>query len=234
MNNIQVLFAGVGDGHRTDEGGHEQRVLARVDGDRVQFQDFDGFGHRSRIRTPVPHTFGVGTLSPLVTGTQATLGAFPWYWGTSRAPNPTVNGWTSFIYGAIHYAGPTLTAKNVQKGLFTMPAAGARRRGGSRSRADRALGRASLRRVQHAGHRQGVDLVGSEGARRANAVATIVGDGKFRYINNSKRVRYGQLPTKLPPYFDASKAVTEDAARLANEGVRARQRPCAGCPSSQQ
>ena len=89
-----------------------------------QFQDFDGFG-RGADQTQFAHTFGVGTLTPLVTGTQATLGAFPWYWGTKQGTtNPTVNGWTSFVYGAIHYAGPTLTAQNVQKGLFAVPAAG--------------------------------------------------------------------------------------------------------------
>ena len=100
-----------------------------------QFQDFDGFG-RGADQTQFAHAFGVGTLRPLVTGTQATLGAFPWYWGTKQGTtNPTVNGWTTFIYGAIHYAGPTLTAKNVQKGLFAVPAAGAPRRDGSRSRA---------------------------------------------------------------------------------------------------
>ena len=132
-----------------------------------QFQDFDGFG-RGADQTQFAHAFGVGTLMPLVTGTQATLGAFPWYWGTKQGTtNPTVNGWTGFIYGAIHYAGPTLTAKNVQKGLFAVPAAGgAARRAGHVPERLRTFGRASLRRVQRARHRQGVDLVGLHGTWR--------------------------------------------------------------------
>ena len=192
-----------------------------------QFQDFDGFG-RGADQTQFAHTFGVGTLMPLVTGTQATLGAFPWYWGTKQGTtNPTVNGWTSFIYGAIHYAGPTLTAKNVQKGLFAVPAAG---------------GAAQGRVTFQSGYGRSVALpydeysaLGTDKALiwwdptahgGANAVATIVGDGKFRYINDGKRVRYGQLPTKLPPYFDTSKAVTEISPEIAGAGVGAQRAVC--------
>lgn len=199
-----------------------------------QFHDFDGFG-RGADQTQWAHAFGVGTLMPLVTGTQATLGAFPWYWGTKQGTtNPTVNGWTAFIYGAIHYAGPTLTPQNVQKGLFAVPAAG---------------GAAQGRVTFQSGYGRSVALpydeysaLGTDKALiwwdptahgGANAVATIVGDGKFSYINGGKRVRYGQLPTKLPPYFDRSKSVTEVSPEIAGAGVGA-QRPCAGCPSSQQ
>jgi hypothetical protein len=199
-----------------------------------QFQDFDGFG-RGADQTQFAHAFGVGTLSPLVIGTQATLGAFPWYWGTKQGTtNPTVNGWTSFVYGAIHYAGPTLTAKNVQKGLFSVPAAGGAAQG--RVTFQSGSGRSvALPYDEYSALGTDKALIWWDPTAHggANAVATIVGDGKFRYINDGKRVRYGQLSTKVPPYFDASKAVTEISPELASEGVGA-QRPCAGCPSSQQ
>ena len=199
-----------------------------------QFQDFDGFA-RGADQTQFAHAFGVGTLSPLVIGTQATLGAFPWYWGTTQGTtNPTVNGWTGFIYGAIHYAGPKLTAKNVQKGLFAVPAAGGAAQG--RVSFQSGFGRSvALPYDEYSALGTDKALIWWDPTARggANAVATIVGDGKFRYINDGKRVGYGQLPKKEPPYFDPTKAVTEISRELASEGVGA-QRPCVGCPSSQQ
>jgi hypothetical protein len=199
-----------------------------------QFQDFDGFG-RGADQTQYAHAFGVGTLMPLVSGQQATLGAFPWYWGTKQGTaNPTVSGWTGFIYGAIHYAGPTLTAENVQKGLFAVPALGGAAQG--RVTFQTGYGRSvALPYDEHSALGTDKALIWWDPTAHggANAVATIVGDGKFRYVDDGKRVRYGQLPTKVPPYFDTAKAVTEISPELAGAGVGA-QEPCPGCPSSQQ
>ena len=199
-----------------------------------QFQDFDGFA-RGADQTQYAHTFGVGTLMPLVTGTQATLGAFPWYWGTKQGTtNPTVNGWTAFINNAIHYAGPKLTPQNVQKGLFAVPALGGAAQG--RVTFQTGYGRSvALPYDEYSALGTDKALIWWDPTAHggANAVATIVGDGKFAYVNDGKRVRYGQLPTKVPPYFDSSKAVTEISPELAGAGVGA-QTPCSGCPSGQQ
>ncbi len=186
-----------------------------------QFQDFDGFA-RGADQTQFAHVFGVGTLSPLVTGTQATLGAFPWYWGTKQGTtNPTVNGWTSFIYGAIHYAGPRLTAKNVQKGLFAVPAAGGAAQG--RVTFQSGYGRSvALPYDEYSALGTDKALIWWDPTARggANAVATIVGDGKFRYINDGKRVRYGQMPAKEPPYFDAVEGRPRDLTGARERGGR--------------
>ena len=200
-----------------------------------QFQDFDGFG-RGADQTQFAHAFGVGTLMPLVTGTQATLGAFPWYWGTKQGTtNPTVNGWTGFIYGAIHYAGPDAHApRTCRRACSRCRPRVVLRRAGSRSRPDSG-GRSRCPYDEYSALGTDKALIWWDPTAHggANAVATIVGDGKFSYLNGGKRVRYGQMPTKLPSYFDTSKSVTEVSPEIAAQGVGA-QRPCAGCPSSQQ
>ena len=89
-----------------------------------QFSDFDGYA-RGWDQDQASHAFGVGVLNPLVTGTLATNGIFPWYWGTKQGTtSATGSGWFAFIYGALQYAGPTLTVENVKKGLFARPAVG--------------------------------------------------------------------------------------------------------------
>src|SRR5262249_9819028 len=92
-----------------------------------QFQDFDGFG-RSYDQDQFAHAFGLGVLTPQPQpdpNVPAPLGQFEWYWGTKQGTTaPTTIGWMSFIYGAIQYAGPKLTADNVRKGLFSVPAVG--------------------------------------------------------------------------------------------------------------
>ena len=122
----------------------------------------------------------------------------------------------------------------MQKGLFAVPAAGGAAQG--RVTFQSGYGRSvALPYDEHSALGTDKALIWWDPTAHggANAVATIVGDGKFRYVNDGKRVRYGQLPTQLPPYFDAAKAVTEISPELAGAGVGA-QEPCTGCPSSQQ
>lgn len=198
-----------------------------------QFHDFDGFG-RGADEKQYAHAFGVGTLQPLVTGTQATLGAFPWYWGAKQGTtNPTVGGWVGFVYNAINYAGPKLTPANVRKGLFAVPATGGASQG--RVTFQTGFGRSvALPYDEYSALGTDKALIWWDPSAHggANAVATIVGDGKFQYLNGGKRVHYGQLPRREPPYFDKAQSVAEVSPAVYGEGVGA-QRPCAGCPSSQ-
>ena len=98
-----------------------------------QFHDFDGFG-RGADQTQYAHAFGVGTLMPLVTGTQATLGAFPWYWGTKQELRTHQSGWTGLPTAPFTTWSGSHSLR-MQKGLFFVsgPLA-ARHRAGSPSR----------------------------------------------------------------------------------------------------
>ena len=204
------------------------------------FHDFDGFG-RGNDQDQFAHAFGLGTLYPLVTGTQSTLGAFPWYWGTSQGTaNPTVGGWMTFVYNAIHYAGPKLTPQNVRKGLFAVPAVGGAATGGVTFQSG--LGRSvGLPYDEYSALGTDKALIWWDPTTSggANAVASFTGKGKFRYLEDGKRRRYGQMPKSLPPFFDTSKAVAEIPAGVAGANTTVAgmstgaQIPCDGCPSSE-
>ena len=90
------------------------------------YQDY-GLYARNNDQQQMAHAFGLGVLGPAVTGNNPSLLPFQWYWGTTQGNTWSVaSGLFQFVYPALHYAGPTLTAANVQKGLFAAPAREAR------------------------------------------------------------------------------------------------------------
>ena len=142
-------------------------------------------------------------------GAAATLGPFQWYWGTKQGvSNPTTNGWMGFIYSAIQYAGPKLTAANVQKGLFAVPAVGGASNGTVtfQSGYGKTVG---LPYNEYFGLGTDVEQIWYNPtlSGQANAVPIQV-HGKFEYLNNGKRFSFGQFAkTKTdPPFFDSSKS----------------------------
>ncbi len=202
-----------------------------------QFQDFDGFG-RTYDQQQFAHAFGVGVLNPaaeLDPNTPPPLGQFEWYWGTTQGTTAaTTIGWMSFIYGAIQYAGPKLTAQNVQKGLFSVPAVGGASNGtvSYQSGYGRTVG---LPYDEYLGLGTDVEMIWwnpdlqTDGT---NAVANFPGKGRFMYLNGGKRLSFGQFPKSEPGFFDEAASIYQfPPAKAYATGKVPAPNPCTGCPS---
>ena len=88
------------------------------------YQDFDGFA-RTFDQDQMRHAFGLSVLSPYTADAPPYLDLFTWYWGKTQGNTWSItNGLFNAVYTYIQYAGPTLTAANVKKGLFSVPASG--------------------------------------------------------------------------------------------------------------
>ena len=94
-----------------------------------QYNDL-GFFSRQYDQDQFAHAFGISNLPPGVKEDAAptanpALDAVQWYWGTDRGTSSTLHGnlVDKFMRG-ITYAGPKLTPKTLQQGLFAAPAYG--------------------------------------------------------------------------------------------------------------
>jgi hypothetical protein len=202
-----------------------------------QFQDFDGFG-RSYDQEQFAHAFGLGVLLPRPKpdpNVPAPLGQFEWYWGKNQGTvAPTTTGWMGFIYGAIQYAGPKLTAENVQKGWFSVPASGGASNGtvSYQTGYGRTVG---LPYDEYLALGTDVALIWWNpdlDTNGTNAVETFPGKGRFMYLNGGKRLSFGQFPKSEPKFFDESASLYEFPQAEAYEtGKVPASNPCTGCPS---
>jgi hypothetical protein len=203
-----------------------------------QFQDFDGYG-RTYDQDQFRHAFGLGVITPRPVaepGSTLPQGEFDWYWGTTQGTfAATTLPWISFVYRAMQYAGPKLTAQNVKKGLFSVPAVG----GASdatvsyQSGLGRTVGLPYDEYLSLGSDSQllwwNPDLV-SEGT---NAIAgTPENKGRFMYLNDGKRYSFGGFPKTEPKFFDESASLYEFPAGDAYpSGTVPAAMPCTGCPS---
>jgi hypothetical protein len=199
-----------------------------------QFQDFDGFP-RSFDQDQMKHAFGIGTLLPSVKGGSPDLDLFTWYMGPNRGTTwATANGLFGYLYTAIQFAGPKLTAANVKKGLFARPV--------SQGAADGTIvfqdGFGKTPKMPY-------DEYAPLGSDRAliwwdpditgpsNATG-IQGKGLFMYLDDGKRYSYDSLPKTTPKYFDSKSSTFEaPVTSLYVGGVSPVITPCTGCPSQQ-
>ena len=196
------------------------------------FHDFDGFA-RGFDQEQMAHAFGIGVLPPSYEGSESSTGIFEWYWGPKQGSYAAATqGAMSFIYSAIQYAGPTLTPNNVEMGQFSVPATGGASNGTTnfRSGYGKTVG---LPYNEYAllGTDRNLAWWNPDINGPANAVAALVGKGKFMYLNGAKRYGYGQFPDKPPTFFDESLSVAE-VPRSSNfeNGIVPADNPCTGCP----
>ena len=88
------------------------------------YQDFDAFA-RGYDQEQMKHAFGLSVLFPSISGLPDYLDVYNWYWGKNQGNFWGIaSGLFNSTYTAIQYAGPTLTAENVKKGFFSVPATG--------------------------------------------------------------------------------------------------------------
>ena len=196
------------------------------------YQDFDGFA-RTYDQDQMRHTFGLSVLSPYTKDAPDYLDVFDWYWGKNQGNTFSItNGMFAFVYTAMHYAGPTLTAQNVKKGLFSAPAVG---------------GAADGTIAGQSGYGKTVGLpydsyalLGSDRAlaywdpdvTAGSQAVNIVGKGVFMYMDGGQRLGYKNFSKTEPKFFDSKGAVAEaPIGALFPSGTVSPASPCTECPS---
>lgn len=197
------------------------------------YQEFDLFA-RSYDQEQMKHAFGVSVLFPATEDPPPYLDVFTWYWGKTQGTT-WIGGSTlfPFLYNALHYAGPTLTAENVKKGLFSRPAQG---------------GASDGTNIFQNGYGMTVGMPYDEyallGTDRSLAwwngdvtgtsqAANIVGKGVFMYLNVGERFNYKQFPKTEPKFFDQKTSVfVAPLSAQYPDGVIPPAAPCTTCPSA--
>ena len=204
------------------------------------FQDFDLFGRQNEA-DQMEHAFGMGILPPATAqpadGTPAPPAPdpFAWYWGDDQGVyGPPGLLWMTFVYGAIHYAGPDLNAETVRDGLFGVPAQGGADEGttGFLTGYGRTTG---LPYDEYAvlGADRNLMWWNPELEGGTQVIPSLVGTGKWTYLDGATRYRYGDFPTVEPTFFDPSDSVAEVPSTSAYpEGLSPELSPCEGCPSA--
>ena len=176
------------------------------------------------------HAFGLSNLVPFVRDAPTALGAVLWYWGTGVATSSTLAGaMVGWLAGGIQYSGPTLTAKNFQKGYFAVPA-----RGGAAS-ADPASFMGGYGQTAGLPYDEYMAL-GTDYApvwwdantSGESQVRPVVAKGVNMYVNGAKRYLSGKWPKQPFNFFDPNGAVYAFATDPVPPTPDA---PCAGCPS---
>ena len=198
------------------------------------YQDLDFFA-RNYDQDQMRHAFGLSVLFPSFgNNIPDYLDVFKWYWGKTQGNNWGISsGLLQFAYQALQYSGPTLTAQNVKKGLFSVPAQG---------------GAAQGTVVFQSGYGKTVGLPYDEysllGTDRALAywnsditapaqAINLPGKGTFMYMDSGKRFNYKGFTKAEPKFFDPKGATAAlDVASQFPGGVLVAASPCTQCPSN--
>jgi hypothetical protein len=192
------------------------------------YQDYDGFG-RTFPQDQMKQAFGLSILWPYADPKGINSDAFRWYWGRQQGVySSTIPSIFSWIYTAVHYAGPTLTAENVKKGLFSVPSIVTLY---GRNGYGNTVG---MPYPEYAGSGTDLALAYWDGETTAPTQAGVpLGKGVFRYLDGGKRYNFETMPKTEPKFFDPNGAVNEvPYSALFPDGVVPPSSPCTGCPSS--
>jgi hypothetical protein len=177
------------------------------------------------------HAFGLSNLFPYDEQAPATTGAVTdWYWGKSVATSGQASGsFASWLGHALMYAGPTLTAKNVQKGFFATPAMGGAA-SGIPVTFQVAYGKtAGLPYDEYL--ELGTDFAPvwyDASTTGPSQVTATVGKGVTMYVNDAKRYHAGSWPKAPFKFFDKAAAIDVFTTSPLPVDPPA---PCDGCPS---
>ena len=139
-----------------------------------------------------------------------------------------VDAWLRWFFDGVQAAGPRLTAKTFQQGLFATPAQGGAATG------DPTAGQSAFGRTAGLPYDEymqlGTDFTPvwyDQDTVGFSNIFPISGKGVEWYVNGARRYAAGHWPTKRFAFFDTSDAVVNFTTRpvplVAN--------PCTGCPS---
>ncbi len=179
------------------------------------------------------HVFGLGTLQPYVAGLEdPQLSWFKWYWTDKMGVyqiGPVAPLYT--LYAGVSLAGPKLTPKLFQQGLFAMPAFG----GAANNQVVTFMfGYGRTSGLPYDEYSQvGLDyaiLWWDPTDSGPGKLLRDEGTGRFRYINDAKRFYAGQWKKGEPELFDQSNSISQFDSLPESDAVP--DYPCEDCPSS--
>ncbi len=193
-----------------------------------QFQDVV-FLSRNYDQDQWAHAFGISTVAPSVADGSTPMTPVGWYWGPSQGTEQVVvDTWLRWLFDGVQSAGPKLTAKTFQQGLFAVPAQG------GAATDDPTGGQTAF------GHTAGLPYdeymqLGTDFAPvwydqdtvDVSNIFPISGKGVEWYVNGARRYASGQWPKTPFRFFDKTGAVVKFTTRP----VQLVANPCTGCPS---
>jgi hypothetical protein len=193
-----------------------------------QFQDVV-FLARNYDQDQWAHAFGISTVAPTLADGSVPVTPVAWYWGPNKGTEQVVvDTWLRWFFDGVQSAGPKLTAKTFQQGLFATPAQGGAATGdpsGEQTAYGRTAGLPYDEYLQ-----LGTDFAPvwyDKDTTDFSNIFPIVGKGVQWYVDGAHRYAAGQWPTKSFPFFDKSGAIVKFATPPVARVVT----PCTGCPS---
>ena len=179
------------------------------------------------------HVFGIGTLPPYVNGLEdPQVGWFNWYWGPNTGVYqafPVAPIYT--LYAGVSLAGPKLTPKLFQQGLFAMPANGG---AASNEVVSYMFGYGRTSGLPYDEYSTvGLDYAVMWWSPTDTGKGKLLldnGTGRFRYIDSAKRYYAGQWKKGEPKLFDQSNSIAQFESLPESDAVP--DYPCTGCPST--
>jgi hypothetical protein len=186
------------------------------------------------------HAFGISILPPYIAfpasaqALASPTAAYGWYWGAGVGTyTGLVQAGSDWLLRAIHYAGPDLTAKTVQQGLFSSPPTG----GDPNQLLVMLSGYGRTTGLPYDSYNPGAaDFVpfwmDPLTTAPSPGTGTVVKHASW-YFDNPRRYHGGQWPTSFP-WFDKSKSITELSEVPTNLPLPVAAPPCAAqaCPAT--
>jgi hypothetical protein len=183
------------------------------------------------------HVFGLGNL-PLYVNTinDPQRAWFNWYWGGNQGIYSAATfGTLHQLNGAVSFAGPKLTPKTFQQGMFSMPL-----RGGAASKQLQSFmtGLGPTPGLPYNVYSQvGLDYAimwWNPDITGKGKILFDEGKGRFMYVDGGKRYAVGvdgaEWKKGEPKLFDPNVAIAQFEELPASDKVP--EFPCKGCPSS--
>jgi hypothetical protein len=179
------------------------------------------------------HVFGLGDLPLYVSGIDdPQVNWFNWYWGTNQGVYSAGTVGTLYLVNAgVSLAGPKLTPKTFQQGMFSMPTDGG---AASNQVQSFMFGMGPSPSLPYDEYSQvGLDYAVMWWSPTTTGKGKILfddGTGRFMYIDNAKRYAAGEWKKGEPKLFDPSNSISEFNGLPASDAVT--DYPCKGCPST--
>ncbi len=156
------------------------------------------------------HAFGIGSLYPALEGDALDNYAkmFQWYYGPDQGtPSAAVLSYLNNFYAGIHMAGPKLTPKTWQAGLYARPAMGGAVEGAVASVVNDYGPRKGMAypAFSSSGTDAGLWWWNPDVEGNSN-IFRVSGKGKAMWVDGGKRYLPGDFPDDTP-FFDESRAI---------------------------
>src|SRR5262245_37496546 len=196
----------------TEEATKQQWFPEWILGGYPQFVDIPSLA-QAYDRQQVPHMFGLSNFAPYVqlTPEQQALAINPnytWMWGPQTGTTSArTSAGTAWLLNGIHAAGPDLTIKNFQHGLFSMPPVGGSATGNPLSGLTGYGKTPGLPYDSYTSSPLEFAMIWMDPTHDGQNTATSVTKGQSSwYVNGGQRYGYGNIPKQKLGFFDQTKS----------------------------